>query len=169
MMRQYHAQRRRGGDNPKGVGVISTGSIYYLQDDGYWRERVRGRPVCRNPWIVRAFLNGTMGAGRRNAESGMWESVYVSRRSDMALVQSLRDGRIRKLPVRLLILHDDLGLWKQPTEYPSLPRRARADVSRQQLAAASNPPKTADVNETASAYAHPVRCGGEALPPVLDS
>lgn len=136
MIRQYHAQRRQGGDNPKGVGVIAVGSIYYLQDDSFWRDRFRGRAICRNPWIVRAFLNGTIGAARRNADSGKWETLYASRRSDMALVQSLRDGRLRTVPVRLLILHDDLGLWKQPTEYPSLPRRVRADAPHLLLAAA---------------------------------
>ena len=30
MIRQYHAQRRRGGHNPLGVGVIAVGSIFYV-------------------------------------------------------------------------------------------------------------------------------------------
>ena len=34
MLRQYYAQRCRGGDNPLRVGVIAVGSIYYLQDQG---------------------------------------------------------------------------------------------------------------------------------------
>lgn len=34
MMRHYGAQRRRGGANPLGVGVIAVASIYYLQDPG---------------------------------------------------------------------------------------------------------------------------------------
>lgn len=137
MMRQYYAQRRQGGDNPKGVGIIAVGSIYYLQDDCYWRERFRGRPVCRNPWIVRAFLNGVVSAARRNAYTGQWEDVYFSGRSDLALVQSLRDGSIRSVSVRTLILHDDIGLCKQPTEYPSLPRlSARRAASAQSLRAA---------------------------------
>ncbi|WP_024882379.1 hypothetical protein [Methylosinus sp. LW3] len=122
MMRQYYAQRRQGGDNPKGVGVIAVGSIYYLQNDGYWRDRFRGTPVGRNPWIVLAFLNGVVAASRRNAAAGKWEDVYVSGRSDLALVRSLRDGRIRKIAVRTLILHDDLGMCKEATAYPTLPR-----------------------------------------------
>lgn len=96
MIRQYHAHcRRQGGDNPYGVGVISIGSIYYLQDDYYWRDRFRGSPTCRNPWIVEAFLNGTLGAARRNPTSGKWESCFISGRSDMAILRSLRNGRRR--------------------------------------------------------------------------
>ena len=121
MMRQYYAQRRQGGDNPKGVGVIAVGSIYYLQSDSYWRDRFRGAPVSRDPWIVLAFLNGVVAASRRSVATGKWEDVYVSGRSDLALVRSLRDGRIRKIAVRTLILHDDLGLCKEATEYPTLP------------------------------------------------
>jgi len=34
MIRQYGGQRRQGGANPLGVGVIATGSIYYLLDRG---------------------------------------------------------------------------------------------------------------------------------------
>lgn len=124
MMRQYHASRRQGGDNPLGVGVIAVGSIYYLQDEDFWRDRYRGRPVCRNPWIVEAFANGTLAAARRNPLSGQWEDRYVSGRSDRALVRSLRDGRVKTVPVRILILHDDLCLWKEPTAYPGLPKRA---------------------------------------------
>jgi hypothetical protein len=93
MIRQYHAQRRRGGPNPLGVGVIPAGAIFYIQDEGWWRDRYRGAPICRNPWIVEAFLNGTIGAARRNRQTGLWEDVYAAGRSDMALVRSLRDGR----------------------------------------------------------------------------
>jgi hypothetical protein len=122
MIRQYHARsRRQGGDNPNGVGVISIGSIYYLQDDHYWRDRYRGRPTCRNPWIVEAFLNGTLCAARRNPTSGKWESCFISGRSDMAVVRSLRDGRRDTVAVRTLILHDDHSLSAGPTTYPSLP------------------------------------------------
>ncbi len=73
MIRQYRGQRRRGGANPLGVGVIATGSIYYLQDRGFFDSRFGGQAVCRNPWIVEGFLNGpsapavataTRGSGR---------------------------------------------------------------------------------------------------------
>jgi len=101
--------------------VVAAGTIVYLQDEGWWRDRHRGRPVCRNPWIVTAFLNGICAAARRNRDTGLWEDVHVSRRSDMAIVRSLRDGRQRQVAVRTLILHEDEGLVQQPTFYPTLP------------------------------------------------
>jgi len=121
MIRQYKAQRRRGGYNPLGVGVISVGSIYYLQDRDFFHDRFGGRAVCRNPWIVEAFLNGTFHAARRNQETGFWLDAVISGRSDTAVVRSLRDGRRTAVAVRLLQVHDDLGLTKQPTSYPSVP------------------------------------------------
>ena len=121
MIRQYHAQRRRGGPNPLGVGVIPAGAIFYIQDDGWWRDRYRGAPICRNPWIVEAFLNGTIGAARRNRQTGLWENIYAAGRSDMALVRSLRDGRRRQVAVRTLILHEEHGRSAGPCPYPDLP------------------------------------------------
>lgn len=122
MIRQYGVQRARGGDNPLRVGVIAVGSIYYIQSDGFFLDRWGGRAVCRCPWQVEGFLNGILKAARRNRDTGLWEDTYRSGRSDMALVRSLRDRRIvRQVPVRTLIAHDDLGLWKQPTAYPTLP------------------------------------------------
>jgi len=120
-MRQYGAQRRRGGDNPLGVGVIAVGSIYYIQDEAYFRDRYGGRAICRNPWSVLGFLNGMLHASRRNRTTGLWESSFWSGRSDLAVVRSLRDGRQRTVAVRLLQLHDDLGLTKGITCYPTLP------------------------------------------------
>jgi hypothetical protein len=121
MIRQYWAHRRRGGVNPLGVGVVATGSIYYLQDRDFFHDRFGGRAICRNPWIVESFLNGTCAAARRNRETGRWEDVTISGRSDTAVVRSLRDGRQRTVAVRVLELHDDLGLTMQPTTYPSAP------------------------------------------------
>ena len=121
MIRQYRAHRRRRGVNPLGVGVIATGSIYYLQDRGFFHDRFGSRAICRNPWIVEGFLNGTCAAARRNRDTGRWEDVTISGRSDTAVVRSLRDGRQRTVAVRVLELHDDLGLTMQPTTYPSVP------------------------------------------------
>lgn len=121
MMRQYGAQRCMGGNNPLRVGVIPAGAIFYLQDDHWWRDRFRGAPVCRDPWIVEAFLNGTMGAARRNRDTGLWEDAYRSGRSDMAFVQSLRDGRRQLIAVRLLILYEDEGLRADDATYPTGP------------------------------------------------
>ena len=122
-MRQYRAQRCRGGGyNPLGVGVIAVGSIFYLQDREFFDSRYGPTASCRTPWQLEAFLNGICGASRCNPETGLWESTYRSGRSDFALVRSLRDRRqVRQVSVHVLILHDDLGMWKQPTLYPTLP------------------------------------------------
>lgn len=121
MIRQYFAQCFQGGTNPLRVGVIAAGSIFYLQDEGFFHDRHGGRPVCRDPWIVENFLNGQCHAARRDPATGHWLSTFISVRSDMAVVRSLRDGRRKRVAVRILQLHDDLGLAKQPTHYPSLP------------------------------------------------
>ena len=141
MIRQYGAQRARGGDNPLRVGVIAVGSIYYLQDQSYFRDPYGGTAVHRTPWQVQGFLNGTLAAARRNSDTGAWEDTYRSGRSDMALVRSLRDRRIvRQVSVHSLIAHDDLGLSKGPTAYPTLPDLLRFRQGRcrsAQAAAAS--------------------------------
>jgi hypothetical protein len=113
------------------VGVIAVGSIYYLQDQGFFHDRYGGRAVCRTPWIVEAFLNGTIAAARRNRGTGQWEDVYTIGRSDVALVRSLRDrSRVQEVAVRTLIVHDDLCLWKEPTQYPTLPDTSRHKPAR---------------------------------------
>jgi hypothetical protein len=90
--------------------------------------------VCRNPWIVLAFLNGVVAASRRSVAAGKWEDVFVSGRSDVAIVRSLRDGRIRVIAVRTLILHDDLGMCKGATGYPTLPAISGRKLSPQSIA-----------------------------------
>jgi hypothetical protein len=131
MIRQYGAQRCQGGDNPLHVGVIAVGSLFYLQDEAFFRDRHGGTAVCRVPWIVEGFLNGIMGAARRNRDTGLWEDAHRSGRSDVALVRSLRDRRqVRRVAVRTLILHDDLGLTKGMTAYPILPDVQRLRPAR---------------------------------------
>jgi len=120
-MRQYGAQRRRGGHNPLGVGVIAAGSIFYLQDRACFDSRFGGQAICRTPWQVQAFLNGMLHAARCNRDTGLWEDKHVSGRSNMAVVRSLRDGRQRTVAVRLLLLHEDWGLTKGTAAYPTLP------------------------------------------------
>ena len=129
MLRQYHAQRRRGGDNPLGVGTVALGSVFYLQDDGHWRARFRGAAVCRAPWIVEAFLNGQYHAARRDPATGRWLSVYAGNRTDLALVRSLRDGRRSAVAIRLLQLHEDEGLGRPDNRSPTLPLQ-RAPATR---------------------------------------
>ena len=129
MIRQYGAARRQGGHNPLGVGVIPAGAIFYLQDEGWWGDRYRGLPTCREPWIVEAFLNGIMHAARRNCESGAWEDTYLSGRSDMAVIRSLRDGRRRQVAVRTLIQHEKEGLTMGAVGYPTIPDLAMYRVT----------------------------------------
>ncbi len=120
-MRHYGAQRRRGGANPLGVGVIAVGAAYYLQDPGWLGDRCPGPPVCRVPWQVEGFTSGLLHAARRDPGTRQWRDSHWSGRSDMAVVRSLRDGRRRTVAVRLLVLHDDLGLAKGIAAYPTLP------------------------------------------------
>ena len=120
MIRQYYASRSMGVANPLRIGVIAAGSIYYLQDGGFF-SRFGARATCRDPWIVESFINGTIAAARRNKDSGMWEDVYSAGRSDAAIVRSLRSGRRVQVSVRLLILHDEIGLTKGVTDYPTRP------------------------------------------------
>lgn len=121
MLRQYYTQRRRGGSNPLGIGVIGVGAVYYLQSLDLSRLPSGRSASYRTPWVVECFLNGTMGASRGNRHTGHWESAYIAGRSDMAVVRSLRDGRCETVSVRLLILHEDLGLWRAPNPYPTMP------------------------------------------------
>lgn len=130
MLRQYHAQRRQGGDNPLGVGTIALGSIFYLQDDGYWRARFGRAAVCRTPWIVESFLNGQYHAARRDPASGHWLSVYAANRTDLAVLRSLRDSRRQSVTVRLLQLHEDEGFGLPDNRYPTLPTLSRSGQRR---------------------------------------
>lgn len=148
MIRQYYAQRARGGNNPLRVGVIAVGGIYYLQAEGFFRDRYGSHTVCRCPWQVEGFLNSAVGAARRNRDTGLWEDAYRSGRSDLALVRSLRDRRIvRRVSVRTLIAHDDLGLWKEPTAYPALPDVQRVRPPRcARVSLAALPPVSGEEN-----------------------
>jgi hypothetical protein len=124
MLRQYFAQRCRGGDNPLRVGTIAIGAIYYIQPDHWWRERFRGAATCREPWIVETFFNGILEAAFRDPETRQWRSLYIKGRSDFALVRSLRSGSKQRIAVRILQRHDDEGLSFGPQSYPTLPPAA---------------------------------------------
>lgn len=131
-------QQGRGGHNPLRVGVIPVGAISYIQDGAWWRDRYRGAPVCRNPWIIESFLNGTMAAARRYHETGQWEDLTMAGPSDMAVLRPLRDGRRRLIAVRVLLLHEDEGLRRDPATYPDLP-----GLRREQRAAVQPRPRRA--------------------------
>ena len=121
MIRQYYAHRCQGGANPLRVGVVPAGAIFYIQEEFWWRERFRGRPTRREPWIVESFLNGEIAAARRDPKTGFWVSVYAARRSDIAVIRSLHSSRRRQIAIRALILHEDEGLRCDDGGYPDLP------------------------------------------------
>jgi len=101
--------------------VVAVGGLFYLQDEDFFRDSYGGRAVCRDPVQLLAFKNGLLHAARRDPDTGCWKDSVWSGRSDMAVVRSLRDGRCCTVAVRLLVLHDDLGLTKGTTAYPTLP------------------------------------------------
>lgn len=121
MLRQYYTSPFMGGNNPLCVGTIAVGSIYYIQDDRWWRDRLRGAPVFRDPWIVEAFLNGVCAACRLNPTTRKWESVFIKGRSDTALIRSLRTGKQREIAVRSLRMAEDEGHYRDMPTYPDLP------------------------------------------------
>jgi hypothetical protein len=58
---------------------------------------------------------------RCNRQTGLWEDLHVARRSDTAVVCSLRDGRRQQIAVRTLVLHEDEGLRCDGGGYPHIP------------------------------------------------
>ena len=140
MIRQYFAQRFQGGTNPLRVGVVATGSIFYLQDKGFFCDDHGGPAICRTPWIVEAFLNGRCCAARRDPVTGVgWTPFSAAGRTWPWFARCATVAASRSA-VRILQLHDDLGLSKEPTRYPSLPdlhfyrRQARAEPTPMQRA-----------------------------------
>jgi hypothetical protein len=122
MLRQYFASPYQGGDNPLRVGTIAVGTIFYLQDDRFFRHQILSSQDSRSVWIVEAFLNGVVCAARRNTLTGRWEDLYIKGRSDQAIVRSLRDNRRKTVAVRLLEACSALGLTKNGDRYPDFPQ-----------------------------------------------
>ena len=100
MLNQYNPQRYQLRHDGRKVGTIPVGSIVYPQDD--WLN-----PVCRNPWIVEAWLNRNIGAATKTGE------FYVDRccvGGHLAQCRSLRDGRIKLIADHHLLNAIDSGL-----------------------------------------------------------
>jgi hypothetical protein len=96
MLRQYHAPRFAGGNNPHRIGTVPIGSIVYLQD-GCRPFSFPSITRCVNPWIIeswhnREYCTGAVGAG-----------------GHLATVRSLRDGRRKQVADWILRAHDDAG------------------------------------------------------------
>lgn len=124
MNRQYYAPRRRGGQNPHGVGTVPIGTIVYLQNTGLRIGR-NGSPVCVVPWIVEAWLPREYHPAVRGRPS----SVYI-RGGHLAIVRSLRDRRVvRTVADHLLLSNIDAGFEvgsADPGPIPITPAAARA-------------------------------------------
>lgn len=94
MLNQWRAGRGRPSAAGIGglVGSIEVGTIVYIQDGiGPMGAGRFWSPVYRAPWIVEAWANRTVGAGRRGAD-GKHESVTVAG-GHLAHVRCLRTGR----------------------------------------------------------------------------
>ncbi|MBO1360273.1 hypothetical protein J2D73_10790 [Acetobacter sacchari] len=114
MFRQYYTSPFQGGDNPLRVGTIAAGTIFHIH---HCRKSTR-------PWILEAFLNGEYTAARRNPRTGHWENVFISGRSDLAVLRSLTNGLRRTLTVNHLQHMVEEGAAPE-ARYPTLP-----DVTR---------------------------------------
>lgn len=106
MIHQYHAQRfRRTGPRGTPVGTVPVGAIVYLQDGvrpfGVSRHFT---PVLRNPWRVEAWLN------RQYHPCVPGRRVTYMAGGHLAVVRSLRDGRVQTVADWLLLRSIDMGL-----------------------------------------------------------
>ena len=119
MLRQYNGPSYKGGFNPLYVGTIPIGAVFYLQDPHVLR---RGEAaIRRNPWMVIAWLPRRIEAWGRDKNGNWTIPTYVASNMDEALVQSLRDGRITRIRYHVLKLHEELGLYRDPYNYPDSP------------------------------------------------
>ena len=113
MIQQYGAQRfksRCASARGRRVGTIPVGTIVYIQDG----TRPLGgftRPiVCREPWIVEAWL--TREYSKWNAATQSFRTVWVSG-GHLAQVRSLRDSRrVQQVADWILLKCIDAGLEK---------------------------------------------------------
>lgn len=127
MFRQYYAQRFRSTYPPiprkvgrktvyytdprdKEIGTIPVGTILYIQD-GVNPLRGLSRPlVCRNPWIVEAWLPRDY--AKWDGTSRTFKTVRI-RGGHLALVRSLRDRtQVKQVADWLLLACVDAGLEK---------------------------------------------------------
>ena len=106
MIRQYHAQRTCGGPNPHRAGTVPVGTVVYLQDGlrPLGGVPMGWAPVRRNPWQVVAWLPREYTVRR----AGRYATAYIAG-GHLAVVQSLRDGRVKRVADWLLLACIDAG------------------------------------------------------------
>ncbi len=111
MMRQYYAQRYRPNPaNPrdKRIGTIAVGAILDIQDRVRPFGGLDGRIVCREPWIVEAWIPRDYS----KFDCGKWRTVRIAG-GHLAQVRSLRDRRRTQLVADWILLRClDAGLEK---------------------------------------------------------
>lgn len=104
MIRQYNPQRFRY-HNGRRVGTFEIGTIVYIQDR--WHQF--RKPICRNPWIVEAFVPRECCATRM--VDGKYINTFV-RGGHLVRVRSLRDGRVQYVADHYILAALDAGLEK---------------------------------------------------------
>jgi len=104
-----HGRQRFFEPDPreKRIGTISVGTIVYIQDNVRPFSFPRW-PIRCNPWIVRAWRNREY----YPAVAGAPRTTYMAG-GHLAVVQSLRDGRIQDVADWVLLRCIDAGLVKE--------------------------------------------------------
>ncbi len=103
MLHQYHPQRGRLWRG-RLVGTLAVGTILYIQDGVRPFGGMRGPVVLRNPWQIIAWLNREF----HPALPGK-PTTYLAG-GHLAVVRSLRDGRVQRVADWLLLACVDAGL-----------------------------------------------------------
>jgi hypothetical protein len=127
VIHQYYAQRSRPTYPPKAVkigrrtasfadprdkriGTISVGTILYIQDGVSPLNGIPRHTVCREPWIVEAWLPRDY--AKWDASTRRFTTVRIAG-GHLASVRSLRDrNRVKTVADWILLACMDAGLEK---------------------------------------------------------
>jgi hypothetical protein len=128
VFRQYYAQRYRSLYPPvvkkvgrktvrcadprdRQIGTIAVGDIFYIQNQTSPLNGVTGEAICREPWIVEAWLPRDYAKWDQSSRS--FKTMRI-RGGHLAMVRSLRDRRrVRTVADWLLLACRDAGLEKE--------------------------------------------------------
>lgn len=92
------------------IGTVKIGTIIYPQDNWRAMQYLPRREYCKNPWMVVAWLNREYYPAVRGGRP-----VTYMLGGHLAVIRSLRDGRIRLLADHLVLACVDNGLTKGVT------------------------------------------------------
>lgn len=123
MFHQYGAQRFTISRSPrfadKHIGTIPVGAIVYIQDGVRPLSGLSRPVVCREPWIVEAWLPRDY--SQWDSELKQFRTVRING-GHLAQVRSLRDRRRTKQVADWILLECiDAGLEKQGFPYRRSP------------------------------------------------